>query len=135
MRAYALSLLLLLSSCGDAVYELVDESDIELGAIYTSKEELILIGWTGSDHTVEAPIFYGIAPKPGALNRFVTSRHRMPVGLRIAIVEAQRCTNCTFGLQERPRYKVSIVDYKLEYPVPVYVGQQTFLDNFVASDT
>ncbi|RTR38632.1 hypothetical protein EKG38_13465 [Shewanella canadensis] len=101
-----------------------------VGLIVTSKEKVILHGWTEADHTVEHPVFYSFSLPPGTDNRFVKSRTTIPAGLRLEIVAVEKCKNCYLDLKPRIKFRVNPRNLKTDHDLPIYLNDSFLVEEW-----
>lgn len=92
-----------------------------VGLVVTSKEELIIHGWTEADHTVKKPVVYSFSLPPGTANRFVKSRAAVPAGLKLTIAAVERCTNCFLNFGPILQFRVIPQNLKTDHELPIYL--------------
>lgn len=132
LRSILIILVAALSGCGTVSFE--DVSSIKpysqlVGMVLTSKEEVILHGWTEEDHTVKNPVFYSFSLPPGTSNRFVKSRTTVPAGLKLKIVAVEKCIDCYLDFEPRIKFRVSTKDLETKHQLPIFLD-----DSFLIKD-
>jgi len=101
-----------------------------VGLIVTSKEKVILHGWTEADHTVENPVFYSFSLPPGTDNRFVKSRTTIPAGLRLQIIAVEKCKNCYLDFKPRIKFRVNPRNLKTVHELPIYLDDSFLVEEW-----
>ncbi|WP_299787764.1 hypothetical protein [uncultured Shewanella sp.] len=113
----------------DDVSSITPYSEV-VGLIVTSKETVILHGWTEADHTVETPVFYSFSLSPGINNRFVKSRTTIPAGLRLEIVAVEKCENCYLDFKPRIKFRVNPRNLKTDHDLPIYLNDSFLVEEW-----
>jgi hypothetical protein len=117
-------LLATLPGCGTVSFE--DVNSIKpysqmVGMVLTSKEGVILHGWTEEDHAVKSPVFYSFSLPPGTANRFVKSRTTVPAGLKLEIVAVEKCIDCYLDFKPRIKFRVTTKKLDTKHQLPIYL--------------
>lgn len=119
-------IILMWAASGYGTVSFEDVSNIKpysevVGLGVTSKEEVIIHGWTEGDSTVKNPVFYSFSLPPGTGNRFVKYRAAVPVGLKLTIVAVERCTNCFLAFEPKLQFRVILQNLKTDHELPIYL--------------
>lgn len=126
-------LLITISGCGsvrfDDVSHIKPYSDV-VGLEVISKEELILHGWTKEDFTVENPVFYSFSLPPGTSNRFVKSREKTPIGLKLKVIAVVECNNCYLDLEPRIKFIIAPESIETKHKLPIYLDDSFLIKSW-----